>query len=294
LLGDKDLYYAGWLLSVINLSDLAAAGAVPLGLVMNYTLPRSTTIAQFERLLDGVDDCAHEHGTKVVGGDLRDGESLQLSGTAVGQCVRDRRLGRTPASAGDCLLLVGSPGYLWSAALVAGNRATLAAPDAARVRERARKPVAQLAAGRLLVEAGFARAAMDVSDGLFATVRTLCEANGLGVRMTSNVHLDPIVASVCEQAGVRPFDLAATWGDWCLVVVVREHDVASAIGKLAAESIMAQRIGTLVDRGGITLVDEDKQAEWLGVAQERFSDRSWHGRDLDRWMADLISGGATA
>ncbi|HKN96080.1 MAG TPA: thiamine-phosphate kinase [Pseudonocardiaceae bacterium] len=288
-LGDTDPYHAGWLLVTINLSDLAAAGASPLGLVVNYTLPPDTSVADFERLLDGVDDCAAEHHTSVVGGDLRDGPRTQLSATAVGQCAPGCRVRRRGASVGDRLLLVGSPGYLWAEALVAGGRITLPANDADLLAERARRPKAQLVAGRLLAEGGFARAAMDVSDGLFASVRTLCEVNGVGARLTEDVRLDPVPAEVCRQAGVRPFDLAATWGDWCLLVAVGEADVATARAKLTAEGCAAQIVGRLVDAGsGITLVTGGRTVPWQGVAQERFSPRSWHGGDLAGWFAAML------
>ncbi|HEX5403049.1 MAG TPA: thiamine-phosphate kinase [Pseudonocardiaceae bacterium] len=291
LLGHRDMFDTGWLLATINLSDLAAAGAVPFGLVTNYTLPRSTPVAEFERMLDGVDACAAAHGTNVVGGDLRDGETTQLSATAIGQCAPGRRLGRSGAAAGDRLLLVGSPGYLWAAALVAGHQATLPAADAAVVLDRARRPMAQLAAGRLLAESGLAHAAMDVSDGLFATVRTLCETNAVGARMVTDVRLDPVLASVCDQSGVSRFDLAATWGDWCLLVAVGAADVTAVTAKLATESIPARVVGTLFDGEGIAL---DGGGPWHGVAQERFSPRSWHGADLDRWMADLLGAASLA
>ena len=56
-LGWDDLYHRGWLLATIKLSDLAAAGAVPLGLMVSYVLPGDLPVAQFERLVRGVDDC---------------------------------------------------------------------------------------------------------------------------------------------------------------------------------------------------------------------------------------------
>jgi thiamine-monophosphate kinase len=288
LLGDTDLTHAGWLLAAINLSDLAAAGANPLGLVVNYTMPRDTPVADFQRLLDGVDACAREHGTRVVGGDLRDGDPMRLSATAIGQCAPGARLGRGGASVGDRLLLVGSPGYLWGAALLATGHATVGAADAALVDDRARRPRAQLAAGRLLAESGLARAAMDVSDGLFATVRSLCDSSGLGASVTTDIRLDPVLASICEQAGVSQFDLAATWGDWCLVVAVAGHDVEAAVAKLHAESIPARVIGTLVADEGVRLDGPAGPVPWAGVAQERFSDRSWHDSTFDRWLAGLL------
>lgn len=280
ILAEPDLYHAGWLLATINLSDLAAAGATPLGLVVNYTLPKTTAVSAFRRLLDGVDDCAAAHGTRVVGGDLRDG-AVHLSATAIGRCVPGSRVRRSGAAAGDRLLLIGSPGHLWAAALLAGNRATLPAAEAERIWSCARRPMAQLAAARLLAEQRLLRAAMDVSDGLFATVRTLCETNGLGAAITSDIRLDDAVASVAAQAGLRPFDLAQTWGDWTLVGVAASAEDVSLIRKCLGENNSVHEIGTLVPAAeGLTLRTGTSAVPWRGIAQERFSPSSWHGGDL--------------
>jgi thiamine-monophosphate kinase len=75
---------------------------------VNYTLPKLTTVYNFRRLLGGVEACTAAHRTKVVGGDLRDGDTIELPATAVGQCMAGARLGRTGASIRD-RLLVGSP-----------------------------------------------------------------------------------------------------------------------------------------------------------------------------------------
>jgi thiamine-monophosphate kinase len=286
LLAEPDLYHAGWLLATINLSDLAATGAEPLGLVVNYTLPKSTTVAEFERLLDGVDDCCAAHGTKVAGGDIRDGRSVQLTATAIGRCLPKSRLSRKGARAGDQLLLIGSPGFLWAAALVKSGYAALPKGETAEVWERACRPTAQLTAGQLLAKAGLARAAMDVSDGLFATVRTLCEANDVGATISTDFEVDGLVADVAGQAGLRPFDLAQTWGDWGLVVAVRSEDVRLVTKTLYEEGITAREIGTLTVDRELTLGPET--APWRGIAQERFSASSWHGGEPSTLITDMF------
>ncbi|MGW3994591.1 thiamine-phosphate kinase [Amycolatopsis sp. NPDC004772] len=286
LLREPDLYHAGWLLATINLSDLAAAGAEPLGLVVNYTLPKRTTVAEFERLLDGVDDCCAAHGTKVAGGDIRDGEVVQLTATAIGRCAPGSRLRRSGARPGDRLILVGHPGYLWGAALLETGQATLPEPDQNEIWHRACRPTAQLKAGRLLAATGLARAAMDVSDGLFATVRTLCEANGLGASVTGEFELDERLVSVAEQSGLRPFDLAQTWGDWGLVVVARAEDVGLVTKALREEGVAAQEIGTFTTDGELTSGVE--KAPWRGIAQERFSATSWHGGELSTLVTEVL------
>jgi thiamine-monophosphate kinase len=289
VLGEADLYHAGWLLATINLSDLAAAGATPLGLVVNYTLPRETTVGEFRRLLDGVDDCTASHGTRVVGGDLRDGPARQLSATAIGRCVPGGRLGRTGAAVGDRLLLVGSPGYLWTYALLAGGQASLPDSDVAEIRARACRPNAQVAAGKVLATTGFAQATMDVSDGLYPTVRTLCEANGLGATITTDIQLGDAPADVCEQVGLRQFDLAQAWGDWTLVVAVRPQDLDLAKKSLIEEGVAVHEIGTLVPPAeGLQLRDRGTVSPWQGIAQERFSASSWHGGELPRLITEVL------
>ncbi|MEU7790220.1 thiamine-phosphate kinase [Amycolatopsis sp. NPDC049159] len=286
LMGEPDLYHAGWLLATINLSDLAATGAEPLGLVAAYTLSKKTTVRDFERLLDGVDDCCAEHGTRIAGGDTRDGEPMQLTATAIGRCAPGSRLRRSGACAGDRLLLVGSPGYLWAAALLHDGRATLPEPARDEVRRRACRPTAQLKAGQVLAAAGLAQAAMDVSDGLFATVRALCEANGLGAAVTGEYELDEPVAEVARQSGFLPFDLAQTWGDWSLVAVARAEDVDLATKALRAEGIVAQEIGVFTADRRITVGPAARP--WRGIAQERFSDSSWHGDNLTHLITAML------
>ncbi|MFJ9785704.1 thiamine-monophosphate kinase [Amycolatopsis sp. NPDC101161] len=285
-LRERDLYHSGWLLITINLSDLAAAGAEPLGLVVNYTLPKATTVREFERLLDGVDDCCAAHSTKVVGGDISDGEVPHLTATAIGRCAPGRRLRRTGVRVGDSLLLVGSPGFLWAAALAKARKMTLSAVAEQKIWQRASRPMAQLAGSRLLARSGLARAAMDISDGLFATVRALCEANGLGAAITDEFELEDPLSQVVEQSGLRSFDLAQTWGDWGLVVVTRAGDAEAAMNVLRNNGVSVQEIGVFTADRRIT-VGADARL-WQGKAQERFSDRSWHGGDLEDQISAVL------
>jgi hypothetical protein len=108
--------------------------------------------------------------------------------------------------------------------------------------------------------------------------------------MHGDIALDRVLESTCEQAGVSRFDLMATWGDWCLLTVMAPKDVALAREKLLDVSL--HDVGTLVDRdAGITLDDGAGLIPWRGVAQERFSERSWHG-DLDTWLLRQLGVGA--
>lgn len=298
-LGVTDPYYTGWLLATINLSDLAAAGATPEGLVVNYTLPADTPVREFERIVDGVDACARWHQTRVLGGDISDGREIHLAATAIGRCLPRRRfwaphpvggrLSRRGAEAGDRLLLVGSPGYLWGSALLFRGWATLPEPAAAEVRRRAREPVAQLAAGQLLAGRGLARAATDVSDGLYASVQSLCRASRVGAAMSGEIELDDVLMRICDDAKVSPFQLGQTWGDWSLLVAVRASDVDRAQSALRRIGVGVREVGRLTPpENGIVVEDgTDSPSPWEGIDQERFSASSWHGGYVDEFIARM-------
>jgi thiamine-monophosphate kinase len=287
-LGETDPVHTGWLLATINLSDLAAAGAQPEGLVVNYTLPPETPAHTLSRIMDGVDRCAAFHGTRVLGGDIGEGCELRLSATAVGICSHTgsdgvvSRLSRRGARAGDRLLLVGSPGYLWGTALLFHGFADLTEAERQSVIDRACRPTAQLTAGGLLATHGLASSATDVSDGLYASVRNLCRINRLGALIDTNLRLDAVLQKVCQQADVHPFQLAQTWGDWCLLVAVHPVDIDAATSLLAGADIEAQDIGALTSAtDDIRLNDGSiEPPEWNGVDQERFSLSSWRGHGI--------------
>jgi thiamine-monophosphate kinase len=287
--GKDDPYHEGWLLATINLSDLAAAGALPEGLVVNYTLPPSTPVAELKEIIRGVDDCARRHGTTVLGGDIRDGRERHLCATAVGRSPYGR-LSRRGARAGDALLLVGNPGYLWGAVLVHRREATLHEQDERKVLDLARRPVAQVQAGCLLAEHKLAAAAVDVSDGLSTSVRILAERNGLGAEVESKIELDPALQSVCDQTGVSNFHLGQTWGDWCLLVAVRPEQARQAEQLLADHGIGVRRIGQLVGGHRNLVVGTGSDARpWRGFDQERFTETSWHGDGIEERIALMKS-----
>ncbi|MGD9956473.1 MAG: thiamine-monophosphate kinase [Candidatus Nanopelagicales bacterium] len=290
-LGEQDPYTAGWLLATINLSDLAAAGATPEVLVVNYTLPPDTPVHDLQEIIRGVNECAAYHGARVVGGDTRDGRERHLTATAIGRTLPRRvrrghpsggKIGRRGARAGDVLLLVGDPGYLWAAALIHHGYAEVAPAVAERIFARARRPIAQVTAGRLLAEHGYTRAALDLSDGLYAGVRILAETNRLGAHMEPKIDLDPVLVEVSAAAHVTTFQLGQNWGDWCLLVAVSRKNAAAAERLLRDRGIGVRQVGRLTREEGKLLVGPRGGEEpWVGVEQERFSPTSWHGDGIE-------------
>jgi thiamine-monophosphate kinase len=205
-------YEIGWRATVAGLSDLAAMGAQPLGVLMALTLPDSW-LEHVSRLAAGIGDAAAAAGTRILGGDLTRGSELTLSATVLGSAADP--LTRTAARVGDRIYVTGRLG---------GARAALQAwaggeEPAAEHRERFVRPLPRIGEAQWLAARG-AHAAIDVSDGLVADVRHIAAASGVTVQL----ELD----HVPTVSGVSQAEAAASGEEYEVVVCApREIDAGA-------------------------------------------------------------------
>ncbi|MDQ5821753.1 MAG: thiamine-phosphate kinase [Actinomycetota bacterium] len=166
----------GFRAAAVNLSDLAASGARPEGLIVTLAAPADTEVAQVVELYEGI----AEAGVPVVGGDTTRADSLVLSVTAIGRSQRVP--GRAGARPGDVVVVTGELG---------------ASGAAFRRGEYVRPPI-RLEEGRRLAET--AHALMDVSDGLAADASRIAERSG--VRIEIDLGLVPLAeGAVLDDLG---------------------------------------------------------------------------------------------
>ena len=163
----------------VNLSDLAAKGAAPLGYLLVTALTAACDEAWLAEFSAGLAEDQRRYGLALLGGDsVRiDGPAL-LSATVIGQVATGTALLRGGARAGDTLYMTGT---LCDAALgltaLKGGLAALSRAHRDHLVARYRLPRPRLDIGRALV--GIAGAAMDISDGLVADLGHLAEASGV-------------------------------------------------------------------------------------------------------------------
>ena len=100
----------GWRAAAVNLSDLAAMGAKPWGLVMAVGLPADTAIAWIEGVYRGFSECLRTYGTELVGGDTVRSPIRTLSVTAFGQVHKNQIISRHTARVGDAIVMTGLHG----------------------------------------------------------------------------------------------------------------------------------------------------------------------------------------
>lgn len=161
----------------VNLSDLAAMGAAPLGYLLTAALPRGTPDGWTAAFADGLETDNRLFGVHALGGDTvsTPGPST-FSLTILGTVAPGAALLRGGAKPGDRLWVSGTLGD--GALGLRVLRGELAPDPTGHLARRYRLPEPRLALGAAL--AGVATAAMDVSDGLVQDLGHLCRASGCG------------------------------------------------------------------------------------------------------------------
>jgi thiamine-monophosphate kinase len=165
----------------VNLSDLAAMGAAPLGYLMTVALPKGTAPEWLDAFAAGLAADQARFGLSVLGGDtVSTPGPVALSLTILGTVPPGQALLRKGARPGDELWVSGTIGDGALGLRAAGG--TLA--DDGFLAGRYRLPEPRLALGQAL--RGVARAAMDVSDGLVQDCGHLCRLAECGAEIESD------------------------------------------------------------------------------------------------------------
>ncbi|MCC7055723.1 MAG: thiamine-phosphate kinase [Gemmatimonadaceae bacterium] len=214
----------GWRAAMAALSDLAAMGADPLGVLIALGAPASWDGA-LDDVLQGVGDACAAAKAPIIGGDTTRAPVLTLSITVLGTAVEPMR--RDGARPGDTIYVTGSLGGP-GAALQSWLKG--AAPRATH-RARFAKPVARLGMGAWCARNG-ASAAIDLSDGLVADAGHVAAASG--------VRLSIELASVPILGGVLALEALASGEEYELLLT-------GPAGMAAAAK--AARIGSLTPIG---------------------------------------------
>jgi len=226
----------------VNLSDLAAMGAVPTALLVALGAPAATRTAVVKGIADGMWQEAGKVGVGIVGGDVVAADKIVISVTALGDLQGRDPVTRAGARPGDVVALCGRLG--WAAAgfavLGRGFRSPAAVVNAHRV------PEPPYHAGPQAAEAG-ATAMIDVSDGLLADLGHLAAASGVAIDVRSaSLPVHQRLLDVSSALGADPRHWVLTGGeDYALVAAF--PSARSVPGGWSAIGLVDTGSGVLVD-----------------------------------------------
>ena len=228
----------GWKLAAVNLSDLAAKGARPVGCMLNYAL--SGDAAWDAAFLDGLHEALDRHAMPLLGGDtvrMPAGSARSYSLTAMGEAT-----GATPsrsgAQAGDRLFVTGPVGDAGIGLELARSDPTASGP----LVDAYRRPRPRLAEGTLL--APFATAMMDLSDGLLIDAARMAQASDVAITI-DHVPLS-LALEKARGASTAVQIAAARAGD--------DYELLFALARGATPPVRAIPIGYVSAGTGLTLM----------------------------------------
>lgn len=228
-----------WKLVAVNLSDLAAKGAEPVGALLGYSLGGEAWNADF---LAGLEQALTAFALPLLGGDTvaaPAGTPRSFGLTAIGRATGPVP-SRSGASAGDQLWVTGTIGDAGLGLAIA--RGEIAADEA--LLGRYRRPQPRLAAGREL--APLVSAMMDVSDGLLIDASRMADASGLA----TSIALDAVPLSSPGSDVLR----AATAGDDYELLFAASPGCEPEIAAIAARiGLRITRIGSFGQGSGLAL-----------------------------------------
>jgi thiamine-monophosphate kinase len=243
----------GWKALAVNLSDLAAMGALPRWALLSLTLPEATAsfATAFAR---GWNRLARRHGVALVGGDTTRGP-LAVSVQLLGEVARSRALRRDAARAGDLVVVSGRLGDAAAGLAIIEQR--LAAPDATTarlLRARLDRPTPRVELGRAL--GTLARAAIDVSDGLAQDLGHLLRASDVGATLdVDRLPVSPALRRAVPDPAARRA-LALSGGDDYELCFTVPASKAGALGALSRRlRVPLAVVGRIEARRGLRLRD---------------------------------------
>jgi thiamine-monophosphate kinase len=238
----------------VNLSDLAAKGALPLGYFLSLALPRNTAFTWLEIFARGLEQDQNEFAISLYGGDTTatDGP-LTVSVTAFGSMPVGTMIRRNGAKPGDLVFVSGSVGDAGAGLAILKRGGHRDANEKALV-DRYLLPLSRTVLGQAL--RGVAHASLDVSDGLLADLGHVAGASG--VRILVDAHRIPLSPVFKSTAGValETIVTAATAGD--------DYEIAFAAPAAARDEIMriagetntpVTEIGRVAEGTGVVLLD---------------------------------------
>ncbi|MBE0524645.1 MAG: thiamine-phosphate kinase [Methanosarcinales archaeon] len=242
----------GWMSMAVNLSDIAAMGARPIGVMAAMGLPPDLELDNLKELVEGMKACAETYGTHIIGGDIDRHDELTVVGSVLGSTEKEHLILRKGARIDDLVCVTGELGTAGAALDALKNDTNV---DSGLVK-KFYQPTPRIFEGMALARTGCVTSMMDISDGLALSLHDLAAASNVGFFI--KFEEIPIHENVRDIA--RDDDQLVEWsiytgGDFELLFTLKPECIEKAgevaeftiIGNITSDSITMQRSGRIKD-----------------------------------------------
>ncbi len=242
----------GWKALAVNLSDIAAMGGVPRYALVSLALPGHTEVEDVTALYEGMIEVAQQFEVAIIGGDTSRAPLVSITITVLGEAKDKALLTRAAARPGDKIAVTGYLGTAAAGLEMLARRLQFAPETTNQLKEAFLRPWPRVAEGQVLGEKGV-KTAIDISDGLLADLKHVCDASQVGARV--EIDRIPVHPAVKANFGSKALELALSGGeDYELLFTAGAETITKARETISCPVTV---IGEIVaDKAGeVTLVD---------------------------------------
>ena len=257
----------------VNLSDLYAKGAEPIGYLLNLGLGDDCGEAWVSDFADGLARDQERYGVRLVGGDTSrvDGGSV-IAITAFGQLPQGEMVARGGARPDDVIVVSGTIGDAALGLEIRNGKRLGSAEIEQHLMQRLLYPEPRAEAAPLIRR--FATAAMDVSDGLVGDLAKLCSASGASAIVEADLVplSEPALFAIAAES--RLFEIALTGGeDFEILATIPPALLDEFISAAGSVNVAFVPIGRISADGGppVFIDGEGQPMEFQQLAYDHFA-----------------------
>jgi thiamine-monophosphate kinase len=246
---------------VVNtaVSDIAAMGGDPMGVLTALAMPPATDLGWLMGLYRGIASATRDLGVTILGGDTKASGDPTVAATALGTVEGTRCLFRRGAQPGDVLVLTGPVGGP-ALGFITPKRGNVLPRDAL---DRVYGVKARTDAGKALAASGHATACIDLSDGFAPALHQLLEASRMGATVVwEDIPIARGLREVAATTGHELEDVALHWGgEYELLATVDPAGVEEVMATMRRLRLEPRAVGIVEDGRKVLLVSEGSSAE---------------------------------
>lgn len=228
-------------LFAVNLSDMAAMGAIPKWATLTLSIPSLDRI-WLKSFSDSLKAIASDYQVQVIGGDTTQGP-LNLSINIMGLLPKGKALCRKGACSGDDVYVSHSIGDAALGLLCIQGKLVLPDEHQQFLIKALERPEPRVKLGQSLLNV--ASACLDVSDGLIGDLTHICESSGVSIELdVDSIPISPAYQAYMDNDGHMDFALNGG-DDYELAFTVsadRRHEIALLSKNLAIDLIRIGRV----------------------------------------------------
>lgn len=255
---------AGYFFAALNLSDIAAMGGRPKYFLSSYSMNGNIDFDFFMEFNSGIKRCIEKYGTELVGGDTKEGDDFTATGIAVGKVGRNRIMLRKNFKPGQVIGVTNSLGkngagyYLWKNGVKGGVEKLL------EIEPRIYEGIALSKYGT--------RAAMDLSDGVYSSIKQLKSITGTGFKIYfEKLPFHPLALEVSKELRIPLEELSLNFGgEYELLFSVEKEKWSYIKEKMEKNNFKIHEIGETWE-GENVLIKEGKEVKIKEYGYEHFT-----------------------